>query len=103
MNDITYRQFDNFPTDRSGDVGYLNYFGRHVPGRGVLPDCFANSILQLVVQLLSLPQLYKQNHPDIVLPLLTDNNAFLHLFDTLYLAVNFRSSNAHATGVKHCV
>src|SRR4030042_4049055 len=49
---------------------------------------------------MSLSQLYEQNHPHIVIPVLTDHNTVLNFFKLLHLTINFGRSDSYASGVQ---
>ena len=103
MDDVAHRELDDLVALRPRDVGDLKHFRRDVPGSRVVADVLSDPCGQRVVQRHSVAQPDEQHDADVVVPVLTDHQAFDHFVQLLDLSVDLRGADAHAARIQHRV
>ncbi len=96
VHHFPYRQFDDLAGLGAGDGIHLQDAGRHVAGCAVLLYLLADPLAQRLIQLATRLELDEQHHPLVLLPLLADDDALLHLVQLLDIAVDLAGADAHA-------
>ena len=87
----------------TGNVGHLHDPGRDVARAGSGADLALDALAQPCIERQAWFQDHEQHNPHIVLPVLTDDDALLHLFQLFDLAIDLRGADAHTAGIESCV
>ena len=80
-----HRQFVLFAAKPVRDVFDGDDSGRDMPGGGIAADVVLYAFDQLLIELVSIPEFYKKNDPDIIFPILADDQAVEYFRNSLDL------------------
>ncbi len=100
VHHFPHRQLHYLAGLGAGDGIHLQDAGGHVTGGTVLTHLLADALAQGLVQPEAGLELDEQHHPLVLLPLLADDDALLHLVELLHVAVNLAGADAHAPRVE---
>ena len=103
MNDVTHGDLGDLARLGARDVRNLDDDCGHVPRARAVLDLQLDLLAQGVIEGMPLVHDDEQNHANVAIPGLPDDNGFLDLVELLDLPVNFGGSDPHPARIERRV
>ena len=100
MYHVAYGQFGDLAGACARDIWDGDDVARHVARRGAASNSRLHGARQFVIEDGVSCHADEQDHPHVIVPVLSDDKGFLDLVECLYLAIDLGGADAHAARVQ---